>query len=237
MPDATILLVDDERHVTQLARMYLAADGFRVETVSNGKDALERVRNSRPDLVVLDLMMPGMDGWEVCRRLRAAGDLPIIILTARTDDVDKIVGLEIGADDYLTKPFNPRELVARVKAVLRRYNAGAQPPVLIELDGLEIDMAGREVRVKGHAIDLRPKEFDLLQTLARSPGVVFDRDRLIHLVWGYDYVGDTRTVDVHIAGLREKIRDSAVRIQTVWGVGYKLVADKAAQGVVAQEAG
>jgi DNA-binding response OmpR family regulator len=237
MPDATILIVDDERNVSQLSRMYLVADGFRVETVSNGKDALERVRSSRPDLVVLDLMMPGMDGWEVCRRLRAAGDIPIIILTARTDDVDKIVGLEIGADDYLTKPFNPRELVARVKAVLRRYHAGTQAPQLIQLDGLEIDTAGREVRVRGRPIEMRPKEFDLLQTLARSPGVVFDRDRLIHLVWGYDYVGDTRTIDVHIAGLREKIRDSAVRIQTVWGVGYKLIGEKSAGGAVAQEAG
>jgi two-component system, OmpR family, alkaline phosphatase synthesis response regulator PhoP len=237
MPDSTILIVDDERNVSQLSRMYLQADGFRVETVYNGKDALERVRNSRPDLVVLDLMMPGMDGWEVCRRLRAAGDIPIIILTARTDDVDKIVGLEIGADDYLTKPFNPRELVARVKAVLRRYHAGSQPTQMIQLDGLEIDTAGREVHVRGRTVDLRPKEFDLLQTLARSPGVVFDRDRLIHLVWGYDYVGDTRTVDVHIAGLREKIRDSSVRIQTVWGVGYKLVAEKSAENAVAQEAG
>jgi DNA-binding response OmpR family regulator len=237
MADATILIVDDERNVSQLSRMYLVADGFRVETVTNGKDALERVRSSRPDLVVLDLMMPGMDGWEVCRRLRAAGDIPIIILTARTDDVDKIVGLEIGADDYLTKPFNPRELVARVKAVLRRYHAGAQAPQLIQLDGLEIDTAGREVRVRGRPVEMRPKEFDLLQTLARSPGVVFDRDRLIHLVWGYDYVGDTRTIDVHIAGLREKIRDSAVRIQTVWGVGYKLIGDKTAGGAVAQEAG
>lgn len=237
MADATILIVDDERNVSQLARMYLTADGFRVESVTNGADALERVRVSRPDLVVPDLMMPGMDGWEVCRRLRAAGDIPIIILTARTDDVDKIVGLELGADDYLTKPFNPRELVARVKAVLRRYHAGAQPAQLIRLDGLEIDTAGREVHVHGRPVELRPKEFDLLVTLARSPGVVFDRDRLIHLVWGYGYVGDTRTVDVHIAGLREKIRESTVRIQTVWGVGYKLVTEQSASGAVAKEAG
>ncbi len=221
--DATVLVVDDERNITQLAKMYLTADGFHVETATNGQDALQRIHASRPDLVVLDLMMPGMDGWEVCRKLRAEGDIPIIILTARTDDVDKIVGLELGADDYMTKPFNPRELVARAKAVLRRYQAGKNPSRIVQLDGMDIDADGREVRIDSKPIELRPKEFDLLLTLARNPGVVFDRDRLIHFVWGYDYVGDTRTVDVHIAGLREKIAGSGVRIQTVWGVGYKLV--------------
>jgi two-component system, OmpR family, alkaline phosphatase synthesis response regulator PhoP len=222
--ESTILVVDDERNVSQLARMYLVADGFRVETASNGQEALQRVHASRPDLVVLDLMMPGMDGWEVCRKLRAEGDIPIIILTARSDDVDKIVGLELGADDYLTKPFNPRELVARAKAVLRRYQSGKNPTRVVHLSQLEIDADGREVRINAKPVDLRPKEFDLLLTLARNPGVVFDRERLIHFVWGYDYVGDTRTVDVHVAGLREKIAGSGVRIQTVWGVGYKLVA-------------
>lgn len=225
MPDATVLVVDDERNVTQLARLYLTADGFHVQAAANGDEALQKVRASRPDLVVLDLMMPGMDGWEVCRRLRAEGDIPIIILTARGDDVDKIVGLELGADDYMTKPFNPRELVARAKAVLRRYHAARVPARVIQLDGIVLDTASREMRVYDRVVELRPKEFDLLVTLARSPGVVFDRERLIHLVWGYDYVGDTRTVDVHIAGLREKIAGSSVRIQTVWGVGYKLVPD------------
>ena len=223
MPETTVLVVDDERNVTQLVRMYLTADGFHVETAANGEEAIEKARSTRPDLVVLDLMMPEMDGWEVCRRLRTHSDVPIIMLTARSDDVDKIVGLELGADDYLTKPFNPRELVARVKAVLRRYQAGRKSTPLIELDGLKIDTDGREVRVAGRIVDLRPKEYDLLVTLARSPGVVFDRERLIHLVWGYEYVGDTRTVDVHIAGLRDKISGSSVRIQTVWSVGYKLV--------------
>ena len=229
MAESTVLVVDDERNVTRLVRMYLNAEGFRVETAANGEEALEKSRSVRPDLIILDLMMPQMDGWEVCRRLRANTDVPIIMLTARTDDVDKIVGLELGADDYLTKPFNPRELVARVKAVLRRYQVGQKPPALIELDGLRIDTDGREVQVGGRVVDLRPKEFDLLVTLARSPGVVFDRDRLIHLVWGYEYVGDTRTVDVHIAGLRDKIAGSAVRIQTVWSVGYKLVTQTAVQ--------
>ncbi|MEA2641721.1 MAG: two-component system, OmpR family, alkaline phosphatase synthesis response regulator PhoP [Chloroflexota bacterium] len=226
MPEATVLVVDDERNVTQLVRMYLTNEGYHVETASNGIDALEKAKTTKPDLVVLDLMMPGIDGWEVCRRLRSEGELPIIMLTARGDDVDKIVGLELGADDYLTKPFNPRELVARVKAVLRRYQGGKKPPRLIELDGLRIDTDGREVRVNSKVVDLRPKEFDLLVTLARAPGVVYDRERLIHLVWGYDYVGDTRTVDVHVAGLRDKIEGSAVRIQTVWSVGYKLVTEK-----------
>jgi DNA-binding response OmpR family regulator len=226
--DATVLVVDDERNVTQLAKLYLTADGFHVDTAATGAEALEKVSQSRPDLIVLDLMMPGVDGFEVCRRLRAAGDIPIIMLTARGEDVDKIVGLELGADDYLTKPFNPRELVARVKAILRRYRAGQQPARIIELDGLRIDVDGREVRAGDRVIDLRPKEFDLLVTLARSPGVVFDRDRLIHLVWGYDYLGDSRTVDVHIAGLRDKIAGSSVHIQTVWGIGYKLVAGRRA---------
>jgi len=221
--EATVLVVDDERNVSQLARMYLVADGFRVETASNSQEALQHVHASRPDLVVLDLMMPGMDGWEVCRKLRAEGDIPIILLTARADDVDKIVGLELGADDYMTKPFNPRELVARAKAVLRRYQSGKNPARIVHIENLEIDTDGREVRIDSKAIELRPKEFDLLLTLARNPGVVFDRERLIHFVWGYDYVGDTRTVDVHVAGLRDKIAQAHVKIQTVWGVGYKLV--------------
>jgi DNA-binding response OmpR family regulator len=224
MSEGTVLVVDDERNVTQLVRLYLTSDGFHVETATNGQEALEKSHTVHPDIVVLDLGMPGMDGWEVCRRLRVESDVPIIMLTARTDDVDKIVGLELGADDYVTKPFNPRELVARIKAVLRRYHAGKQTGRRVELDGLLIDPDGREVRVNNRPVELRPKEFDLLLTLARSPGVVFDRERLIHLVWGYDYVGDTRTVDVHIAGLRDKLEGCEVRIQTVWSVGYKLVA-------------
>ncbi|MPZ14699.1 MAG: response regulator [Chloroflexi bacterium] len=227
MANTTVLVVDDERNITQLARMYLTADGFRVETAATGADALRHAHASPPDLVVLDLMLPDIDGWEVCRRLRSnGGDIPIIILSARTDDVDKIVGLELGADDYVTKPFNPRELVARVRAVLRRSQAEKRPARVIELDGLRINTEGRDVWVSGHAVELRPKEYDLLVTLAHSPGVVFDRDRLLHLVWGYDYLGDSRTIDVHVAGLREKIAGCAVRIQTVWSVGYKLVVEE-----------
>ena len=219
---STILVADDEKNIVQLVRMYLAADGFTVETASNGTEVLEKMRQTKPDLLVLDLMMPEMDGWEVTRRLRRENDVPIILLTARSDDVDKIVGLELGADDYMTKPFNPRELVARVKAVLRRYTVGHTPGKVLRVGDLVIDPERREVTVDGRIVELRPKEFDLLTTLARSPGVVFERERLLKIAWGYDYFGDSRTVDVHVTWLRDKLRESTARIQTVWGVGYKL---------------
>jgi DNA-binding response OmpR family regulator len=201
---ATVLVADDEKNILQLARMYLQAEGFTVETAANGREALEKVRLAKPDLLVLDLMMPEVDGWEVCRRLRKESDLPIIMLTARGDDVDKIVGLELGADDYMTKPFNARELVARVKAVLRRYSAGRAPEKVLQVGDLRIDPERHEVSIGERPIDLRPKEFELLTTLARNPGVVFDRERLLKLAWGYDYYGDSRTVDVHVTWLRER---------------------------------
>ncbi len=219
----TILVADDERNIVQLTRMYLTKEGFTVESAANGEETIEKVRQLKPDLLLLDLMMPGVDGWEVCRRLRKEGDLPIIVLTARDDEVDKVVGLELGADDYVTKPFNPRELVARVKAVLRRYNLGRTPTRVLEVGNLRIDPDRHEVTVGGQTVELRPKEFELLSTLAKSPGTVFDRERLLKLAWGYDYYGDSRTVDVHVTWLREKLRNSTARIQTVWGVGYKLV--------------
>jgi DNA-binding response OmpR family regulator len=219
----TVLIADDEKNIVQLARMYLQAEGFSVDTASNGREALDKARQGKPDLLVLDLMMPDVDGWEVCRRLRKESDLPIIMLTARGDDVDKIVGLELGADDYMTKPFNARELVARIKAVLRRYAAGKSPQRVLQVGDLRIDPERHEVTIGDRSVDLRPKEFELLATLARNPGVVFDRERLLKLAWGYDYYGDSRTVDVHVTWLREKLRDSTARIQTVWGVGYKLV--------------
>jgi len=219
----TVLVADDEKNIVQLARMYLQAEGFTVEVAANGREALDKVRQARPDLLVLDLMMPELDGWEVCRRLRKESDLPIIMLTARGDDVDKIVGLELGADDYMTKPFNARELVARVKAVLRRYQGGATADRVLQVGDLRIDPERHEVTIGEREVELRPKEFELLTTLARNPGVVFDRERLLKLAWGYDYYGDSRTVDVHVTWLREKLRESTARIQTVWGVGYKLV--------------
>ena len=226
----TVLIADDEKNIVQLARMYLQAEGFSVETASTGRETLDKVHQVKPDLVVLDLMMPEIDGWEVCRRLRKDSDIPIIMLTARTEDVDKIVGLELGADDYMTKPFNARELVARVKAVLRRYAAGRAPERVLQVGDLRIQPERHEVFIGDRPIDLRPKEFELLTTLARNPGVVFDRERLLKLAWGYDYYGDSRTVDVHVTWLRDKLRDSSAKIQTVWGVGYKLVETDTGEG-------
>ncbi len=220
----TILVVDDERNIVDLVRMYLRNEGFEVETAANGREALEKARASQPALVVLDIMMPEMDGLEAFRALRKESDVPVVMLTARGDDVDRIVGLELGADDYVPKPFNPRELVARIKAVLRRTEAGSQrrEPVL-SVGDLRIDSAGREVTVAGKPVQLRAKEFDLLSALAQHPGVAMTRDRLLNTVWGENFFGDARTLDVHIAWLRDKIGGSTARIQTVWGYGYKLV--------------
>ncbi|MHB8377721.1 MAG: response regulator transcription factor [Dehalococcoidia bacterium] len=225
----TILVVDDEKNIVQLARLYLTNEGFRVETASDGKQALERARSVRPDLVVLDIMMPEMDGLTVCKELRKTSNVPVIILTARGDDIDRIIGLEIGADDYMAKPFNPRELVARVKAVLRRAQGEHEAPEVIEVAGLRIDAASREVTLDGHEIHLRAKEFELLSAFAQHKGTVLDRERLLRIVWGADYFGDTRTIDVHVAWLREKLGSSSVKIQTVWGVGYKLVVENDAR--------
>jgi two-component system alkaline phosphatase synthesis response regulator PhoP/two-component system response regulator ResD len=221
----TILLVDDDPNIIGLARMYLEQDGFRVLSAGEGNAALKKIINNAPNLVVLDLMLPGLDGWEICRRVRAESDVPIIMLTARNDDIDKIVGLELGADDYLTKPFNPRELVARVKAILRRTERRTQPPdgnKPIVMDNLAIYPERREVVVDQQPVDLRMKEFDLLLTLAENPGVVFSREKLLDVVWGFDFAGETRTVDVHVAHLRHKLEGMRPTIETVWGVGYKL---------------
>ncbi len=224
---ATILLVDDEPHILELCQMYLTTEGFTTVIAQDGEEALAKLAETAPDLMVLDLMMPRMDGWEVCRRVRQNSNIPIIMLTARDDDVDKIVGLELGADDYLTKPFNPRELVARVRAVLRRVGAyapleeQAEPP--LQMGSLRLDPGRREVSVGDRPVQLRSKEFDLLHYLMRHPGLVLSREKLLEQVWGFDFYGETRTVDVHVAHLRKELRESDVRIETVWGVGYKLV--------------
>jgi two-component system alkaline phosphatase synthesis response regulator PhoP len=227
MAGETILVVDDAANIIDLARMYLEQEGFRVESVMDGAAALEVISRQPPALMVLDLMLPEVDGWEVCRRVRAgnaAPDLPIIMLTARDDDVDKIVGLELGADDYVTKPFNPRELVARVKAILRRVQPAARTPGPIHVGDVTIDPARREAVIAGQPVELRPKEFDLLTALAEHRGIVLSREKLLELVWGYDFYGETRTVDVHIAHLRKRLAASSVEIETVLSVGYKLVA-------------
>lgn len=224
MPGELILLVDDEANIVELARMYLERDGFRVAAAGDGQAALEAVSREAPALLVLDLMLPKLDGYEVCRRIRAKSDLPIIMLTARDEDMDKIVGLELGADDYLTKPFNPRELVARVKAILRRSERAARPEAkLLHLGDLTIDPSGRDVSVAGKPIKLRAKEFDLLLTLAENRGIVLTREKLLDLVWGFDYLGQTRTVDVHVAHLRKVLAGSRVSIETLTGIGYKLI--------------
>jgi len=226
MPPDLILLVDDEPSILQLAQMYLEREGFRVKTAADGESALTSVANLHPALVVLDVMLPKLDGFEVCRKLRAAGDqTPIIMLTARDEDIDKILGLELGADDYLTKPFNPRELIARVKAILRRSDGTKQADGKpIHRGDLTIDPVSREASVASRPLALRTQEFDLLLTLAGQPGRVFSREQLLQLAWGFDYYGQTRTVDVHIAHLRKKLEGATVKIETVTGVGYKLVA-------------
>lgn len=226
MPSELILLVDDEPSITQLARLYLERDGYRIHEVANGESALEAATKQKPALIVLDVMLPKLDGFDVCRRLRSAGDqVPIIMLTARDEDIDKILGLELGADDYLTKPFNPRELVARVRAILRRSESkiglGDKP---LHRGDLTIDPASREARLASRTLNLRAQEFDLLFTLAEQPGRVFSREQLLLLAWGFDYYGQTRTVDVHIAHLRKKLEGGTVKIETVTGVGYKLIA-------------
>lgn len=223
MASELILLVDDEPSITQLARMYLERDGFRISEALDGESALEAAKQ-KPALIVLDVMLPKVDGFDVCRRLRSAGDqVPIIMLTARDEDIDKILGLELGADDYLTKPFNPRELVARVKAILRRSESRKQTDDQpLHRGDLTIDPAAREVRLASRTLDLRAQEFDLLLTLAEQPGRVFTREQLLQQAWGFDYYGQTRTVDVHIAHLRKKLDGGSVKIETVTGVGYKL---------------
>jgi len=224
MAHEQILLVDDEPHIIELARLYLQQEGFQVASAGDGVTGLERALTQPPDLLVLDLMLPRLDGWEVCKRVRAESDLPILMLTARDDDIDKIVGLELGADDYMTKPFNPRELVARVKAILRRTAprqtaSGGEP---LHVANLAIDPARRIVTVEGRPVSLRAKEFDLLLALVENQEIVLSREKLLDLVWGFDFYGQTRTVDVHVAHLRHKLAGASAQIETVWGVGYKL---------------
>ena len=220
-----VLVVDDEKHIVELARLYLTREGYEVEGVGDGGQAVARFGQVKPDLVILDIMLPGTDGLTICKEIRKQSQVPIIMLTARDEVTDKVVGLEVGADDYLTKPFHPQELVARAKALLRRARTEPDLPKLIRAGKLEIDIDRHEVRFGSERVQLRPKEFDLLALLARHPGRVFQRSELLDLVWGYDFPGYTRTVDVHVQQVREKLAGAKVvdpSIQTVWGVGYRL---------------
>lgn len=244
-----ILVIEDEANIVDLIRLYLEQAGYTMMSAADGITGLELHAREKPDLVILDLMLPALDGMEVCRRIRAWANTPILMLTARQGEDDRIAGLELGADDYLVKPFSPRELVSRVKAILRRSNSvqgeaaqTASAPAVAEdsqeknsdeeirHNGLVINIPARRVVVKGHQITLTVKEFDLLVTLASSPDRVFTREALLNQVWGYTYLGDGRTVDVHIGTLRKKleaVKDAPHHIQTVWGVGYKFVPEPA----------
>jgi DNA-binding response OmpR family regulator len=225
-PVQTVLVVDDEPIVRDVVVRYLAHAGYRTLEAADGDAARAIIAGGEPDLVVLDVMLPGTDGLSLCRWIRSRGDLPVILLTARGEEADRIVGLELGADDYVAKPFSPRELTARVRTVLRRATPAEPAPRRLVFDGLELDSAGRAATLDGEPVRLTVKEFDLLWFLASHAGEVFSRDRLMSRVWGYEAALDTGTVTVHVRRLREKIeRDPSapVRLQTVWGVGYRFV--------------
>ncbi len=229
MSNELVLIVDDEKTLVKALTFNLQKEGFRVDTAYDGEEALEKVFSLKPDVVVLDLMLPEVDGFEVCRRIRKKLDVPIIMLTARSEDIDKVLGLELGADDYLTKPFNSRELVARIKAILRRSTVSEEDSrKQVKIGKLQIDLLQHRVRLGDKEINLTSKEFALLSFLALNAGNVYSREQLLAQVWGYDYYGDVRTVDVHIRHLREKIENDPANpeyIITVWGTGYKLRED------------
>lgn len=222
-----ILVVDDDQHIAELISLYLMKDGYDTQEVYDGKKALEAVTTYEPDLILLDLMLPGMDGYQVCAEVRKTSKVPIIMLTAKGETFDKVLGLELGADDYIVKPFDAKELVARVKAVLRRYEAGSAKEEeddgqVLRYPNLEINLSNYTVTYHGKNVDFPPKEFELLHFLASNPKRVFTREQLLDRIWGYEYAGDTRTVDVHVKRIREKLnQDDEWGIRTVWSVGYK----------------
>ena len=225
-----ILIVDDDENIAELISLYLTKECYETKIVGDGESALKEVPVFKPNLVLLDLMLPGMDGYQVCREIRTSSQIPIIMLSAKGEVFDKVLGLELGADDYMIKPFDSKELVARVKAVLRRYqtgpasmaNAAKQQGEFVEYPNLVVNLTNYSVFYKGHSVDMPPKELELLYFLASSPNQVFTREQLLDHIWGYEYIGDTRTVDVHIKRLREKIKDDEHwSLSTVWGIGYK----------------
>lgn len=225
-----ILIVDDDENIAELISLYLTKECFETKIVYDGESALLQLDTFRPNLILLDLMLPGIDGYQVCREIRKSNNVPIIMLSAKGETFDKVLGLELGADDYIIKPFETKELVARVKAVLRRYQMPAESaPVgatvqCVEYPDLIINLSNYSVQYYGKTVEMPPKELELLYFLASSPNQVFTREQLLDHIWGYEYIGDTRTVDVHIKRIREKIKDHANwSIETVWGIGYKFV--------------
>lgn len=225
MSGLKILLVDDDPNIRQLVDLYLEKEGFEVCMAARGDEALEKFHSASPNLILLDVMLPSMDGWQVCREIRKTSNVPIIMLTAKDETFDKVLGLELGADDYVVKPFEMKELVARIKAVARRFQAADAPSGKeLSFPGLSINIAQYSVTYMGKPLEMPPKELELLYFLASHPGMVFTREQLLEQVWGYDYFGDSRTVDVHVKRLREKLTEGerlGWQIKTVWGVGYK----------------
>lgn len=226
MMKTKILLVDDDPNIRQLVNLYLAKEGFEVEMAERGDEALKKVLASPPNLMLLDVMLPGMDGWQVLREVRKSSNVPIIMLTAKDETFDKVLGLELGADDYIAKPFDMKELVARIKAVIRRYQSPepAEVSKALAFPGLTVNISQYTVNYMGKELEMPPKELELLNFLASHPNQVFTREQLLEQVWGYDYFGDSRTVDVHVKRLREKLTEGEKlgwQIKTVWGVGYK----------------
>ena len=220
----TILVVDDDPNIAQLVKLYLEKEGYEVSVETRGDDAVAAFQKNPPSLMLLDIMLPGMDGWQVCRAIRQTSRIPIIMLSAKDETFDKVLGLELGADDYITKPFEGKELVARVKAVLRRAGPGETEKDILSFPGLSISLEKYEVYYQGKLLDMPPKELEVLYFLASHQNRVFTREQLLEQVWGFDFFGDSRTVDVHIKRLREKLQDSEAlgwQIRTVWGVGYK----------------
>ena len=222
-----ILIVDDDANICELLRLYLQKDGFETAVAFDGKQAVDLAQKCSPDLILLDIMLPELDGWQVCREIRKFSEVPIIMLTAKGETFDKILGLELGADDYVTKPFDTKEVVARIKAVLRRVSSNDKQNKIAEVcyDKITINLTNYELEVDGNRIDTPPKELELLYHLASNPNRVYTRDQLLDEVWGFDYYGDSRTVDVHVKRLREKIDgvSNEWELKTVWGVGYKFV--------------
>lgn len=219
-----IMVVDDDENIAQLVRLYLEKEGFEVVSFSRGDSALTAFKSNPPALLLLDIMLPGMDGWQVCRAIRQISSIPIIMLSAKDETFDKVLGLELGADDYMTKPFDPKELIARVKAVLRRGQPEQQDNDMLSFPGLTISLSRYEVLYQGNQAEMPPKEIELFYFLASHPNTVFTREQLLEKVWGFDYFGDSRTVDVHVKRLREKLTDCEElgwSIKTVWSVGYK----------------